>query len=53
MKKVFVTVSGGVAYVVEETVPIGYEIEIIDFDNIKDGGDERSAEAKVFCDSML
>ena len=45
-KKIFVTVSGGVAYAVEESVPLGYELEIIDFDNIKEGDDSRSDEAK-------
>jgi hypothetical protein len=48
-KKIFVTVSGGVAYVVEESVPSGYELEVIDFDNIKEGDDSRSDEAKRFC----
>jgi hypothetical protein len=48
-KKIFVTVSGGVAYAVDESVPAGYEIEIIDFDNIKEGDDNRSDEAKSFC----
>lgn len=47
--KIFVTVSGGVAYAVEESVPPGYELEIIDFDNIKAGEDTRSDEAKNFC----
>jgi hypothetical protein len=49
VKKIFVTVSGGVAYAVEESVPPGYELEIIDFDNIKEGVDTRSDEAKYFC----
>ena len=48
-KKIFVTVSGGVAYAVDESVPPGYELEIIDFDNIKEGDDSRSDEAKSFC----
>ena len=37
MKKILVTVSGGCATVIEETVPEGFEIEIIDFDNIRSG----------------
>jgi hypothetical protein len=37
-RKIFVTVTGGVAEVCEDTVPYGYEVEIIDFDNIKAGG---------------
>jgi hypothetical protein len=48
-RKIFVTVSGGVAYAVEESVPLGYELEIIDFDEIKEGSDWRSDEAKAFC----
>ena len=28
---------------------LGYELEIIDFDNIKEGDDSRSDEAKSFC----
>ena len=36
MKKIFVTVTGGVAEVCEDTVPAGYTVEIIDFDNIED-----------------
>ncbi len=51
-KKIFVTVSGGVAYSVDESVPSGYEIEIIDFDDIKEGDDGRSDEAKRFCLSL-
>ena len=47
--KIFVTVSGGTAYIVEDSVPIGYEVEIIDFDNIGSGDDKRSDEAKIFC----
>jgi hypothetical protein len=49
VKKIFVTVRGGVAYVVEETVPLGYELEIIDFDNLGEGDDRRSEEAKLYC----
>jgi hypothetical protein len=49
LKKIFVTVSGGVAYPVEQTVPAGYEVEIIDFDNIREGEDTRSEEAKSHC----
>ena len=35
---ILVTVSGGVAEVVPETVPAGIAVEIIDYDNLKDGG---------------
>ncbi len=48
-KKIFVIVSGGVAYSVDESVPSGYELEIIDFDNINEGDDRRSDEAKRLC----
>ena len=44
-RKIFVTVTGGVAEVCEDTVPYGYEVEIIDFDNIKAG----SVEAAQYC----
>lgn len=33
-KKIFVTISGGCAYVIEDSVPQGFEVEIIDFDTI-------------------
>lgn len=52
MRKIFVTVAGGVAYVLEGTVPLGYEVEIIDFDNIREGDDRRSEEAKLYCSSL-
>ncbi len=38
MKKVFITVRGGCAYVMEDTLPPCYVVEVIDFDNI-DAGD--------------
>jgi len=49
MKKIFITVSGGVAYVMEETAPPGYVVEIIDFDNISAGDDFPSKEAREYC----
>ena len=51
MKKIFVTVSGGCAYVVEDTVPDGYAVEIIDFDNVEAGDGFPSQEAREFCAS--
>jgi hypothetical protein len=39
MKTILIAVKGGVAYVVDETVPKGIAIEIIDFDNLEDLGD--------------
>jgi len=49
MKKIFVTVSGGCAYVIEDTVPLGFEVEIIDFDNIEAGDTFPSDEARAYC----
>ena len=39
METILVVVRGGVAYVVEETVPKGIEVEIIDFDNLQEPED--------------
>jgi len=39
-KAIFVTVSGGVAYVCEDTVPAGIRVEIIDFDNLDESKDD-------------
>jgi hypothetical protein len=36
METILVVVRGGVAYVVEETVPTGIGLEIIDFDNLQE-----------------
>ena len=49
MKKIFVTVSGGCAYVLEDTVPRGFRVEIIDFDNIEAGDSFPSGEAREYC----
>jgi hypothetical protein len=49
MKKLFVTVSGGVAYVMEDTLPVGYVAEIIDFDDIDAGGGFPSEESREYC----
>lgn len=49
MNKIFVTVSGGCAYVVEGTVPPGFALEIIDFDNIEAGDSFPSDEAHEYC----
>ncbi len=49
MNKIFVTVSGGCAYVMEDTVPRGFTVEIIDFDNIEAGDSFPSAEAVEYC----
>jgi len=49
VKKIFVTVRGGCAYVIEDTVPRGVAVEIIDFDNIRAGDEFPSDEAQVYC----
>jgi len=49
MNKIFVTVSGGCAYVIEDTVPPGFAVEVIDFDNIEEGDSFPSAEAREYC----
>jgi len=49
MKKIFITVSGGCAYVMEDTVPQGFEVEVIDFDNIEAGDSFPSVEALAYC----
>jgi hypothetical protein len=36
METILVVVRGGVAYIVEETVPMGISVEVIDFDNLQD-----------------
>lgn len=49
MNKIFVTVSGGCAYVMEDTVPQGFTVEVIDFDNIEAGDNFPSVEALEYC----
>ncbi len=49
MKKVFITVRGGCAYVMEDTLPPCYVVEVIDFDNIDAGDDFPSEEARDYC----
>ena len=49
MNKIFVTVVGGSAQVIEDTVPAGCEVEIIDFDNIEAGDRFPSREAREYC----
>lgn len=48
LHKIFVSVRGGVAYVEDDTVPKGIEIEIVDFDNIEAGDDYPSEEAREY-----
>jgi hypothetical protein len=48
MNKIFVTVSGGCAYVIEDTVPQGFAVEVVDFDNIDAGDSFPSDEAKEY-----
>ena len=51
MKKIFVTVSGGCACVIEDTLPLGLAVEVIDYDNIEAGDAFPSAEAREYCTS--
>jgi hypothetical protein len=44
-RKIFVIVNQGVAEVVEDTVPSGWAVEIIDLDSIREGDDYPSAES--------
>ncbi len=44
-KKIFVVVDRGIAEVVEDSVPEGYVVEVIDLDAIKLGDRYPSAEA--------
>ncbi len=48
MNKIFVTVSGGCAYVAEDTVPPGFVVEVVDFDNIGAGDSFPSVEAREY-----
>jgi spore coat polysaccharide biosynthesis protein SpsF (cytidylyltransferase family) len=53
---IFITVSGGVAYVQEDTVPRGTRVEIIDFDNLNESTDEYarlSPEAQIYVKQHL
>jgi hypothetical protein len=49
MNKIFVTVSGGCAYVIEDTVPQGFTVEIVDFDNIEAVDNFPSEDARAYC----
>jgi hypothetical protein len=49
MNKIFVTVSGGCAYVMRDTVPKGFTVEIVDFDNIAAGDKFPSRDALKYC----
>jgi hypothetical protein len=48
-KKILVTVSGGCAYVIDDTVPEGFEVEIVDFNNIEAGDSFPSIQALNYC----
>jgi len=52
MNKIFVSVSGGCASVVQGTVPQGFVVEVVDFDNI-DAGDRRSLTETARCTDRL
>lgn len=44
-QKIFVTVIGGVAYPIEATMPLGYQVEIVNFDDIDETGEFPSEQA--------
>jgi hypothetical protein len=48
MNKIFVTVSGGCASVVQGTVPQGFVVEVVDFDSIDAGDSFPSDEAHEY-----
>ena len=53
-KVIFITVSGGVAYICQDTVPPGTRVEIIDFDNLSESTDEYarlSPEARAYVET--
>jgi spore coat polysaccharide biosynthesis protein SpsF (cytidylyltransferase family) len=48
---IFVSVSGGVAYVCDDTVPAGVAVEILDFDNLRElpqDANKLSPEARAY-----
>ena len=53
MKKILITVRGGRPYVINETVPEGYVVELVDYDNIEEGDSWPSEEARVYCEQVL
>ena len=53
MKKIFITVRGGRPYIIDETVPPGYVVELVDFDNIEEGAPWPSEEAQDYCEQVL
>jgi len=50
--KIFITVSGGRPYVMEDTVPTGIVVELIDFDNIDEGAEFPSQNARKYCEQL-
>jgi hypothetical protein len=53
MNKILITVRGGRPYVINETVPKGYVVELVDYDNIEEGDSWPSVEARVYCEQVL
>jgi hypothetical protein len=53
MNKILITVRGGRPYVINETVPDGYVVELVDYDNIEEGDSWPSEEARVYCERVL
>ena len=52
MKTILICVDGGVATVIDSTVPDGYQVEIIDYDNLREAPKETferlSRDAQMF-----
>lgn len=51
-KHILIVVDGGVAEIIQDTVPDGYEVEIIDYDNLREAPEatlrQLSDEARAF-----
>ena len=53
MHRIYITVRGGRPYVVDETVPDGCVVEIVDLDNIEAGDPWPSEEARLYYKERL
>jgi hypothetical protein len=53
MNRILIVVRGGRPYVINETVPNGYIVELVDYDNIEEGDRWPSEEARAYCEQVL
>jgi hypothetical protein len=53
MKRILIVVRGGRPYVIDETVPTAYKVEIVDYDNIEEGYPWPSEETRMYCEQIL